>query len=79
MKPCSVKVAVDRIEGPLAVLVLYDDDNVRFNFPVERLPGGLREGDHLIVRFEQDDESRKAETKKAEDLLNDLLKRDSSE
>ena len=79
MKASSARVVVDRLEGPLAVLVLYDDDSVKFNLPVERLPPGLREGDHLILTFERDDESRDEEKAKATNLLNDLLKRDSGE
>ncbi|PYP89629.1 MAG: DUF3006 domain-containing protein [Blastocatellia bacterium AA13] len=79
MSRTSAKVVVDRIEGTLAVLVLYEDDRVKFNFPVSRLPGDLREGDHLIVSFEKSEESRAAEEKKAVDLLRELAGRNKSE
>ena len=35
----SIGMVVDRIEDDLAVLVLSDDDKVKLNLPVDRLPG----------------------------------------
>lgn len=67
-----MKVVVDRIEGDKAVLVDYEDDNVTFILPVSRLPDGTRGGDHLSVTFVKDIESRAAENKRAEDLLEEL-------
>ena len=32
--PASTKLVIDRIEGDLAVLVLYDDDSVKFDLPL---------------------------------------------
>ena len=73
MKRESVlKLVVDRIEGGKAVLVLYDDDSVRFSLPITCLPEGTRGGDHLNVTFTQDLESREAEIKRAEQLLMEL-------
>lgn len=68
----STKVIVDRIEGDLAVLVLYDDDNVKFNFPVGYLPDGVRDGDHLQMSFTKDEASKEIEKKRIIDLLADL-------
>jgi len=68
----STKVVIDRIEGDLAVLVLYEDDRVRFSFPLHYLPEGVSEGDHLQMSFAQDDESRESEGNRVEDLLSDL-------
>jgi len=68
----STKVVVDRIEGDLAVLVVYEDDRVKFNLPLHYLPEGVREGDHLQMGFAQDEESRESERKRAEDLLKEL-------
>ena len=68
----ALKIVVDRIEGDTAVLVLYDNDKVRFNLPVECLPEGTRGGDHLRLAFTQDIESREAERKRAERLLEEL-------
>lgn len=67
----STKVVVDRIEGDLAVLVLYEDDRVKFNLPLQHLPEGVREGDHLQMGFAQDEESCESERRRVEDLLKD--------
>lgn len=68
----STKVVIDRIEGDLAVLVLYEDDRVKLNLPLRCLPEGVREGDHLQMGFAQDEESRESERKRVGDLLKDL-------
>lgn len=76
MKPgASTRVVVDRIEGDLAVLVLYDDDRVKFNLPLRYLPEGVREGDHLQMSFGEDEASRGSEKKRIDDLLSELKSR----
>jgi hypothetical protein len=70
----SIKMVIDRIEGDLAVIVLYDDDSVKFNLPVKYLPEGTRDGDHLRLNFEADKKSRESEKKRVDDLLKDLTK-----
>lgn len=54
------------------MLVLYDDDRVKLNFPLRYLPEGVREGDHLEVSFRKDDKSRGAEENRIDDLLAEL-------
>ncbi|HJZ67233.1 MAG TPA: DUF3006 domain-containing protein [Blastocatellia bacterium] len=71
----STKVVIDRIEGDLAVVALYDDDQVKFNLPVRYLPDGAREGDHLRMSFEQDEISRETDKKRIDDLLRELKSR----
>jgi hypothetical protein len=73
--PGSIKVIVDRIEGDLAVLVLYDDDRVKFNLPVSYLPDGTSEGDHIQMSFTKDDLSRESEKKRIDNLLGELKAR----
>lgn len=68
----SSKVVIDRIEGDLAVIVLFDDDSVKFNFPVSHLPEGVKEGDHLQMTFSVDKESRQSAKQKVADLLSEL-------
>ena len=68
----SARVVIDRIEGDLAVLALYEDDRVKFNLPVQYLPEGVSEGDHLLMGFAQDDGSRESERTRVEDLLKQL-------
>ena len=68
----STKVVIDRIEGDLAVLVLYEDDRVKLNLPLHCLPEGVREGDHLQMSFGQDEKSRESERNRVGGLLKDL-------
>jgi hypothetical protein len=67
-----MRVVIDRIEGNIAVLVLYEDDRIKFNLPIQYLPKGVRGGDHLQVTFTLDEQSREAERKRVEDLLKEL-------
>ena len=69
---CTAKVVIDRIEGDVAVLVLYDDDRVKFNLPSQYLPEGISEGDHLQMSFSEDESSRESEQKRVDDLLKEL-------
>ena len=66
---------MDRIEGDLAVLVLYDDDRVRFNFPVAYLPNDAKEGDHFQMSFAKDEVSRDSQKKRIDNLLGELKAR----
>lgn len=76
MKPHdSIKVIIDRIEGDLAVLVLYDDDRVKFNLPIEYLPEGSRGGDHFQMSFVKDELSQESEKKRIDNLLGELKAR----
>jgi hypothetical protein len=67
-----MKVVIDRIEGDVAVLVIHEDDRIKFNLPIRYLPEGVRGGDHLHVTFTLDEQSRMAEKKRVEDLLSEL-------
>ena len=69
----AIRIVVDRIEGDVAVLVLYEDGRVRFNLPVRFLPDGVRGGDHLRLAFTSDIESREAERAKIHGLLDELV------
>lgn len=68
----SSKVVIDRVEGDLAVIMLYDDDSVQFNLPLKNLPEGVHDGDHLQMTFSVDKESRQSQKKKVADLLSEL-------
>ena len=73
MKSASLaRVVIDRFEGDLAVLVLYEDDRVKFTMPLRLLPEGAREGDHLLLTFAQDNASREYEKKRIGNLLDEL-------
>ena len=75
----KIKVVVDRVEGDLAVIVLYDDESVRFNLPVKYLPEGARGGDHFEASFRRDDAGRESERAKVDDLLKELTGKKKSE
>lgn len=70
----STRVVIDRFEGDLAVVVLYDDDRVKFNLPLQYLPEGVREGDHLQMSFVKDLSGRESERMRIDELLKDLKK-----
>lgn len=65
----TLKVYIDRIEGDLAVIVLQDDDRVKFNLPVMYLPEGSKGGDHFKLTFAPDEKSRDEELRLIEKLL----------
>jgi hypothetical protein len=72
MPEATHKFIIDRLEGDLAVIVLYDDDSVKFNLPVKYLPEGVSDGDHLRITFKKDKESRRETKGKVEQLLKEL-------
>lgn len=67
----KLKVFIDRIEGDLAVIVLYDDDRIKFNIPVKYLPEGARGGDYFTLTFAIDRKGRDEELALIEELLKD--------
>ena len=74
----TIAMIVDRIEDDFAVLVLSDDEKVKLNLPVARLPKGVKSGDHLKVTFEIDRKSTEETATEIENLL-DKLKRKKTE
>ncbi len=75
-KESSIKVEIDRVEGGIAVVVLADDDKVKFNLPVKYLPEGARDGDHLQLIFKVDEKSREETKSRVSDLLKELKGQD---
>jgi len=71
-KESDFEVEVDRVEDGIAVLVLSDDDKVKFNLPVKYLPEGARDGDHLQVRLKMDERSREEQKTRVSELLKEL-------
>jgi hypothetical protein len=53
-----IRAFVDRIESGLAVILLSDGSGVQFDLPLEYLPPGTEAGDHLVITFQLDPESR---------------------
>ena len=54
------------------MLVLYDDDRVKFNLPLMYLPEGARDGDHFQMSFDKDQPSQEAEKERIDTLLGEL-------
>ena len=70
-----MKVTIDRIEGPVAVLISCDDESVRVDLPVSLLPPGCREGDILRIRIERDRAATEAAQERVAGLIEKLKKR----
>jgi len=49
-----IRVSLDRVEEGLAVLLLRDDESVRFTLPRALLPQNAREGDILEIAIRRD-------------------------
>ncbi len=67
----EIKAIVDRIEGEWAVLLVRDDEKVRFNLPVVFL-AGTREGDHVTMTITVDAASTDEARQQASDLIGKL-------
>ena len=50
----AFRASLDRVEEGLAVLLLREDESVRFTLPRTLLPQGAREGDILEVVIRRD-------------------------
>ena len=70
-----MKMTLDRIEGPVAVLISREDESVRVNVPVSLLPPGCREGDILTIRIERDLQATGAAQERVSGLIEKLKKR----
>lgn len=66
-----MKAVVDRIEEQIAV-VLFGDEEIKVNIPLELLPEGTREGSHLSITFELDAAGEASKREKISNLLNKL-------
>ena len=71
-QPDGKLFVVDSVTEKRARLVAGDNDHVAFTLPVSYLPDGTREGDHLRLRFDKDEASRKETESKVKGLLDEL-------
>lgn len=69
-----MKAVIDRIEGNLAVVLLGEKGELKFNFPLSYLPEGSKEGDVLRISIERDLTATQ-ETKQRVSSLMDKLKK----
>lgn len=67
----AFRVSLDRVEEGLAVLLLREDESVRFTLPRSLLPPGAREGDILAIAIRRD----VAETEEARQRVAERIER----
>jgi hypothetical protein len=69
-----IRAFVDRVESGLAVIMLSDGSGVQFDLPLEYLPPGTEAGDHLLISFQLDPESREETLRRIDELKRRLTK-----
>jgi hypothetical protein len=70
-----MRATVDRIEGPIAVLISQDDESVRFTLPLSLLPAGCQDGDIVIIGIEPDTQGTTAARDRVSSLIEKLKHR----
>lgn len=72
----KLRAVIDRIEDEkIAVLLVGDDEQHKIDVPLELLPDGASDGDHLRITFALDRESKSAAEDNVKALQERLLKR----
>jgi hypothetical protein len=74
-----IRAFVDRVESGLAVIMLSDGSGVQFDLPLEYLPPGTEAGDHLVITFQLDPESREETLRNIADLKKRLTEDNDSQ
>ena len=69
-----IKAFVDRIESGVAVILFSDGSGIQFDLPLEYLPPGTEAGDHLLITFQLDPESREETLRSIVELKKRLTK-----
>lgn len=69
----AVKAFVDRIESDFAVTLLGEGGD-QIDVPIQYMPSGIKAGDHLVIIFQLDPESREATLKNISELKRELTK-----
>ena len=67
-----LKATIDRFEGDYAVLSL--DDGQKLNWPKEKLPKNVQEGEVIWLSITKDKEATKNQRELAKEILNEILK-----
>ena len=71
-----MRATIDRIEGNLAVLIVTEDESVRFTLPFSLLPAGCREGDIIMIGIERDIEATTAAKERVSGKIENLKHRE---
>jgi hypothetical protein len=74
----EMKVTLDRFEGDMAVLLVRDDESIKFNMPIALLPEGCQEGDILDISITRDAKATEDSKARVSSLM-ERLKRKNQE
>ncbi len=72
----TFRVSLDRVEEGLAVLLLREDESIRFTLPVSLLPADAQEGDILEITARRDVEATEAARQRVAERIERLRRRD---
>lgn len=72
----TFRVSLDRVEEGFAVLLLREDESIRFTLPVSLLPADAREGDILEITARRDVEATEAARQRVAERIGRLRRRD---
>ena len=70
----ALKAVIDRFEEGYAV-ILFGEDEIKVNMPIELLPEGAKEGSWLNISFELDLEGEMKQRERIEKKLERLKKK----
>jgi hypothetical protein len=73
-----MKAVIDRIEGDLAVVLLGEKGEFKFNIPLSYLPEGSKEGDVLKISIERDLIATQETKQRVSSLMGKLKKKGQS-
>ena len=69
-----MKAVIDRIVGNIAV-ILFEEQNLEINVPVELLPKNIKEGTWLNINFSVDDNYTAEMYRKNKELLEKIKRK----
>ncbi|NLM29233.1 MAG: DUF3006 domain-containing protein [Methanomicrobiales archaeon] len=72
----TIRVSLDRIEEGLAVLLLRDDESVRFTLPRTLLPRSACEGDILEIMIRRDVAATEEARRRVAERIERMRRRD---
>ena len=68
----DTKATIDRVEGRLAVLLLIEDESIRFEIPILLMPPGSKEGDIVDIQIERDETTTQETRERVSSLIEKL-------
>jgi hypothetical protein len=73
-----MKAVIDRIEGDLAVVLMGERGEFKFNIPLQFLPDSCKEGDVLKISIERDLTATEETKQRVSSLMGKLKKKGQS-